>query len=421
MRVIFFVDATPNIEMFVTIIKKLPVNYDNLVINLDRWTKQTEIELKLEEHGIKYKTIGGWSQSHIDRMLEEVKPDIIAMPHDSAIPLDGLIISRANTKHIPTLYIPHGILTPQGRKSPLAKKKRLYWRGIISWIKLSHELIMGSLTLMRLDKPAWKFLLETGRLWIKYLFRYRPEGHGGCSKMAVYGDITKELLISEGINSKHIVVTGNPKFDYLFSAKGSDCKSKVCQRYGIPEDEDIILLLTDYFVEVGEWTPGQRKQFIMAVCKAASKLLKCKLIIKLHPSAEKEEDYQEIIKDLPQKPIICRNVPLWELLHACSLAITVSSMAGLEAMAADKPLVIFNLFKNVTAFDESSGAFIVYTESNLLSVLQEILNKGLSTKMKKAAEHFVYRQAYLQDGKASKRIADLIMQMGKESNSRSFV
>jgi len=411
----FLVNATPNVEMFAPVIKELPRNWESLVINLDRWAKRVEIEQKLQEFGANYRTIGGWSRREVDKILQEVQPSVVVMPHDTAIPVDGLFISCADSRHIPTLYVAHGMY------SPMARKGHPYGPGIYSWIKYLKMALLGAFRLMRLDSLSRRRLIETGWLWIKHAFRYKAEGHGGCSKMAVFGDATKELFVSEGISPGRIVVTGNPKFDQLFYAKGSDCKSRVCRRYGISEDKDIILLLTGYFVEFGLWTPGQRKQFIMAVCKATSKLPQSKLIIKLHPVVEREADYQEIVKDLPEPPVICQNVPLWELLHACSMAVTIFSTTGLEAMAAGKPLMIVNFFGDVEPFDETSGAVVVRKESDLLPALETILYNGLSEKMKEKASRFVHRHAYVQDGKAAKRIADLIVQMATETKDRSLL
>jgi len=271
---------------------------------------------------------------------------------------------------------------------------------------------------MQFDNLSRRRLVETGCLWVKHAFRHKIEGHGGCTKMAVFGSGTKELLVSEGIRPERIVVTGNPKFDYLFSARGRDCKSKVCQRYMIPEDTNIILLLTDYLVEVGEWTSTKRRQFVLAICQAVSRLPQSKLIIKLHPAAEKESDYREIVKDLTESPVICQNVSLWELLHACNLAITVLSGAGLEVMAAGKPLMIVNFFGEPEPFDETSGATVVRKHEDLLPALEMMLYQGLSSEKKEAAREFVHRHAYIQDGKAARRIADLIVKMATESEDR---
>jgi hypothetical protein len=251
MRVMFLVNATPNVEMFAPIMKELPRNWESLFINLDRWAKRAEIEHKLQEFRANYMTIGGWSRREVDKILQEVQPSVVVMPHDTAIPVDGLFISCADSRHIPTLYVLHGMY------SPMARKGHPYGPGICSWIKYLKMALLGAFRLVRLGSLSRRRLIETGWLWIKHAFRYKPEGHGGCSKMAVFGDATKELFVSEGVSPERIVVTGNPKFDYLFSAEGRNCKSRVCQRYGIPEDKDIILLLTDYFVESGRWTPEQ--------------------------------------------------------------------------------------------------------------------------------------------------------------------
>jgi hypothetical protein len=387
--------------MFAPIIKELPSNWDSLVINLDRWAQKAKIEQKLQEFGINYRTIGGWNQRNVDKILQELQPSVLVMPSDD-LAIDRLFISRADFKHIPTLHVLHGISLPGD-----------------SWIKHLNMLLLRAFILMRLDNLTRRQLIETGWLGIKQAFRYRPTGqHGGCSKIAVFGSANKELLVSEGISPERIVVTGNPKFDYLFSAKESDCKSSVCRRFNISDDEDIVLLLTGDFVRTGVWTLEQRRQFIMAICKATSKLPQSKLIIKLHPFTEKEADYQQIVKDLPEPPIICQDVSLAELLHACSLAITVTSTAGLEAMAAGKPLVIVNLFGDETPFDETSGAIIIDKEGDLLLALESILYQGLSEEMKEAASKFIYQQAYVQDGKAAKRIADLIVQMATENKDR---
>ena len=413
MRAIFLVNAPANIEMFAPIMEELPGNWDSLVINLDRWNRKAVIEQKLRESGINYRTIGGWKRRDVDRILQEVQPSVIVMPHDTGIPVDETFISCADSKHIPTLYVLHGIFWPALRPvdDPCGP-------GIRNWLKYLRFTLFGAIRLVRLSRLSRRYLIETGWLWVKDAFRRKPEGHGGCSRTAVFGDSNEELFVSEGISPERIVVTGNPKFDYLFSANGTDCKSNVCQRYRIPQDKAIILLLTGYFVEGGGWTSGQRKQFIMAICEATSKLPQSKLIIKLHPVVEKESDYQEIIKDLPEPPIICRDVPLWELLHACSLTITVTSTGGLEAMAASKPLVTVNFFNNESPFTEASGATVVREADELLPALQTILHQGLSEEKKKAAADFVYQNAYVQDGKAAKRIADLIVGMAAERNQR---
>jgi hypothetical protein len=149
----------------------------------------------------------------------------------------------------------------------------------------------------------------------------------------------------------------------------------------------------------------------MAIVKAVNNLPRCKLVIKIHPLSENESDYLEIIKDISEPPLICKDTPLPELLNACNVAITLMSTAGLEAMAMGKPLVVVNLFNNITPFGEASGAVVVHREDDLLPALQTVLYEGLSDKLKESANKYVYQQAYIQDGKAASRIANLVIQL----------
>jgi len=416
MKVVFLVDNVSNIEMFVPVIKELPNGFDVLLINMDRWSKRTEIEHKLQELELNYRTIGNRTRPTVSRMLDEVQPNVVVLPDDTAGSLNGLFISCASSRCIPTLLVLHGMM-------PSKVERKLEIVGIRARIRYFEFIWRLARRIIQPGNFSWRRLVESSSFWSRHgLWQgLSIGGHGGCSKIAVLGNADKELFASEGISPGRIVVTGNPKFDYLFYAKESDFKSSVCRRFSIADDEDIILLLADWFVEAGYWTVEQREQFVTAICEAASKLPHSKLVIKLHPLMEREADYHKIIKGLSEPPIICQHVPLWELLHACSLAITVSSSAGLETMAAGKPLIIFNLFNDPSSFDETSGAVIVRTEADLLPALETILDQGLSQEKKEAATEFVYQHAYAQDGKAAKRIADLIVQMDTEAKDRSIL
>ena len=412
MKIIFLVDNISAIEMFEPIIKELPDRWEVLVINYDGWTRKrrAEIEQALKKRGLNYKTIEGRSRRNVEKRLQEEEPNVVVLSRDTTTTMEQLFIKCANSKHIPTLLVPHGMWTPQDRKNWSLRAAR-------TWMEHFNRLVFQLLRVIKAGDFSWGRLIQTSLFRLRRDLKRRPlfDGHGGCSKIAVFGDAMKELLISEGVGLEHIEVTGNPKFDFLYYAKESDCKSKLCETWGISNDHDIVLLLTSYLVEFGIWTAERRKEYVMAIANAVAKLPRSKLMIKIHPVMESEADYIEITRDLPEPPVICRDTPLPELLSACSLAITVTSTAGLEAMAMAKPLLVVNLFNDITLFDEASSAIVVQSGGDLLSVLETVLYKGLSQEIKEAATEFVYQQAYIQDGKAAKRIADLISQMAREA------
>ena len=413
-KVLFVVSGTAQAETFKSIVDNLS-NWDNVAILPDRWKKRTEVENVLRGLNFPHKTIPRRSMGKVKEVFSRERPDIIVVGNDINL-MQTLFIKCANSMGIPTLLVQDGIIAESRLK---VHETGSAGTSLRYWITLPFEAFK---VMMRRDYP-WQGKIEDALLESRYSLRgkRRIYGHGQCSKMALFGEASKRMLISEGIAPERIVVTGNPKFDEVYYSKDSDCKKKVCERWNIPTDKTIILLLTQYLVEVGRWTTEQRRKFVLAVANAAAVLPNTQLIIKLHPPHESEGDYQEIVKGSPHAPIICKYASLPELLNACSLAVTVESTAGLEAMAIGKPVVIVNLFnESGPSLFNGSGALFVDKEENILPAMQKALYDAQTREeMAKSMKDFVYQQAYLQDGQASKRIADLIIQLAQAGDNYS--
>jgi UDP-N-acetylglucosamine 2-epimerase len=405
-KALFVVSSTAQSVMFKSIIDQL-TDWDIAVINSEKYNKKQEIESVLHRLGVNHSTISRADLSGIKEVLSNETPNIVVVGHDRNI-LDRLFIKCANSRAIPTLLVQDGILAASRKKSRETGSLGISLRFLIN-------LPFNALSLMISGNYSLDQKIGKAMIWLKYGTLGRPGvyGHGECKKIAVFGTAVKETLISEGVDAEKIVVTGNPKFDQLYHSMNVDCKEIVCEKWDIPSDKKLIILLTQYFVECKIWSSEQRKHFVTAIANASAKLPNTQLIIKLHPPHENEEDYNEIVKDLPTNPIICKYVSLPELLNVCSIAITVSSTAALEAMALGKQIVIVDLFDNADAsYYKGSGALYIRTEEEILPVLQKALyNSEVREDMKKSMDTYVYEQAYLMDGRASERIANLIRDM----------
>ena len=413
MKVIFLVDNIPAIEMFAPIVKELPADWEFIFINHDGWTEKsrTDIEHALQKLNVNYLTVTSRSFKDIDKLLQKEQPNVVVLPRDTATEFEQSFIKCANAKQIPTLLVPHGVWAPEERKN---------WSdtNIITWLKHAYYLFLQGSRIIKKSGFSWKQLIKTALFWLKRDLSHKRvfDGHGGCSKIAAFGDSMKNILTSEGLCSDNIVVTGNPKFDFLYNIRDNDSKQNLCTKWDIPNDNDIVLVLTNYLVEFGIWTTEQRKRHITAIANAVSGLANTTLVIKVHPVMENELDYHEIFKNSPDPPVICKHISIPEILNACSLAITTTSTVGLEIMAMGKPLLIVNLFNDITLYDETTGAIVINDEQNLFPTIKNILNNGLNPRVKEACAKFVYQQAYLQDGKAANRISNLISQMAVENN-----
>jgi len=401
LKVLFILENARQTEMCNPIREKL-ANCDVLAIN----TKK-RCEATFQSLNFPYKTVEHFSARGIKNILKRELPDVIVVAHDwNTIP--RAFVKVANSMRIPTLLIQDGILSKK--------------RGIVDSSKVCLgfllRLPLGVVRFIGNKNSSWRQKLEVLRLELKYGTKGGGgyPGRGECSKMAVFSNSMKEILILEGTDAERIVVTGNPKFDQIFHCKKLDCKQRICQEYGIPLASEIITLLTGPFVGVekarGGWSLEQRERFISVIAEAVMALPNVELVIKVHP-AENEAEYHEIGKRLGNLPLIVKDVALPELIVASSVVITVASTAALEAMAAGKPVIIVNLFGNPEPlFYKDSGAIYVDREEDILpSIKQALYDPQLREDMRKSTDRFVYEQAYLQDGQAARRIAELILDM----------
>lgn len=393
-------------DMFLQMIRSEYFKYYEIIfINIEKWNYKEDIEKKLNQHNLTYRTIEACRISAIKKLLLEVSPNVVIFGHDRTL-MDKIFIKCSNSLNIPSLLVQDGILSASRDESNEhinAYNKLVYLLSIpfrLLRLFLNYDLLSFNqkmeLILLRVDARSWG---NPGNY-----------GHGKCKKIAVFGDATKDLLISEGIDPQRIIVTGNPKFDSIYHYKNSSSKQNVCKILKLQSDKDIFLLITQHFVEAKIWSNRQRSDFIMTICRAISTFPNAQLIIKLHPPYESETDYRQIIKDLPEPPIICKDISLHELINACTAVMAVDSTAGLEAMAMGKPVMIMNLFNSDRpSFYRDSGAFFAHNEREIVDKIWKILfdSKELN-KRSKSMQNFVYYHAHLQDGKSSKRISELI-------------
>jgi CDP-glycerol glycerophosphotransferase (TagB/SpsB family) len=88
------------------------------------------------------------------------------------------------------------------------------------------------------------------------------------------------------------------------------------------------------------------------------------------------------------------------------------STVGLEAMLLDKPVITFDPIGTMNPYAETDAVIGVRKENDLVAAIKGALyDPEVRRKLSEARRKFVYEYAYLQDGKASQRVANLIEKM----------
>lgn len=262
--------------------------------------------------------------------------------------------------------------------------------------------------------PLGKLVVKLGEcegvpsLVLQHGVTHYPYGYVPVSstKIAAWGEISCEWLMKHGVPKEKIVLTGCPRFDPL--ALKTFIKTDVHKILQIEKSKEIIVLTT----EPG-WGLGKRSVPYTAI-NAMHYFPDKHLVIKLHPDDE-GEIYEEIKKEVgPENITIVRDIDLNSLLDESIVLVTVSSTTALEAMLLDQPVIILNLkdLPETIPYVKSGSAIGVYKPEDLVPTIKKALyDQTVRKELEEKRRKFVYEYACETDGKASKRVADLIEKM----------
>lgn len=303
------------------------------------------------------------------QMIKLEKPSIIVMTDNVAqgyyLPLVGKM------ENVPTLAIQHGVYDLQD----------------INFVNAEGGMSGGI-------NPLWRPITD---------------------KIAVFGDSSKDLFVNYGSYSPDkVVVTGQPKIDYLAQADKIFDKNKLYNKLRINPNEKIVVWTT----QTHALTLDENRKNISCVYNTVKLLKNIQLIIKLHPDEDQKAPLYKENKLIKPMIIAAKDADTNELLYACDTMITKNSTTALEAMILNKPVIILNLAgqPDHVPYAESGAAAGVYKEEDLLTTLKKLsYDITFRKKLEDDRKRFVYEYAFIPDGQASKRVVDLIMQMIEES------
>lgn len=229
-------------------------------------------------------------------------------------------------------------------------------------------------------------------------------------KAAIFDDSTYQVLTEMGLEAKNLVVTGSPKFDRL--VKGQSTKDEICHRLGINPKERVILFTPQ--PNMGDSFPSERirKGLITTIYHSITGLEDTALIVKPHP--DEDVAFHHHMKSRFNSVVVTeRDFDTQELILACDVLITFHSTTTLEAMIADKPVILVKIPErpDPAQYFEKGATLVVGSEGSLVQALKSIFSdQDVSHKLKTARTNFIHKQKYM-DGKASDRIAGLIYSM----------
>lgn len=223
-------------------------------------------------------------------------------------------------------------------------------------------------------------------------------------KCAVGGDYYKEIYLKRGAKKDQVVVTGWPKFDSLVAQSKRDLFKNHKKVLFATQPPDLDLNL----------------KTIETIGTCFDHLNGMYLIVKPHP-AEDPKAYTKVCA-LFKSVVLCSNQEnTTSLVAAADVLITVSSTVAIEAVLFDKPIVCLNMSNDESIYISSGVALNVTKYEDIVPAIEDVLyNDETLEKLSDARKTFSYQHTYHRDGKASKRVADLVISM-IEDNRRDQI
>ena len=241
--------------------------------------------------------------------------------------------------------------------------------------------------------------------WANYSQRFRRlQGkqwvYSLPNRICVLDEIVRDEMIAEGFASEHLVVTGQPYFEYILNWKNNlsmDDLARFRTRYMGDKESILIGFCSEPIVEDMDVTHNNDLGYSQytTIEKVAcilerftwSKGRHIHLIIRPHPR-ENEEKLYDILRNMQTSPMFSYEISKigtsLEFIVSCDLVIGMTSMALIEAYVMAHPVlsIQLNLKKRDTFYGTTRGHCpSVYTVQEIERRLEQWIQKPIQPSM----------------------------------------
>lgn len=239
-----------------------------------------------------------------------------------------------------------------------------------------------------------------------------------ADKLAVWGETSKEAMMKHSVSEQKIVITGSPRHDCLTNTPDAEAKA-LKTKLGVPEKSAMILLASAYQLNAyNEYSnPELLRSMKRSVFEVADKTNGICLVVKPHP-VENVNETKSLAGENKNIIFVPQKSDIRDLVRICDTFISFGSTATADALISGK-LVVCPVFPGWIWSDlyKNSGATLVPTSvEEIISLFKLVATGGhqrVLADLESARQKFVASWVYRADGMATKRIADLAMQMAQ--------
>lgn len=206
-----------------------------------------------------------------------------------------------------------------------------------------------------------------------------------ATKMAIYGGLDRDLLLSKGARQEQLAITGHPRFDDVYESEHYT-KETLCEEYDLDIDKKIIFIATQPF------NPNLWDEFVEGILERHD----VQILIKPHPIEIKREtldSYLELEERFENVRVIKKNVAkFYNILNNIYIGLIKSSTAGIEMLMFNKVLCVMK----VDDYDyyDNVGESVFEESRYLIEYVSKLLNSNLAYMAAQKSTHKFLDLAY---------------------------
>ena len=359
-----------------------------------------------------YKFFEDYKTDNILQILDSEKPDVLLCSNDYDFWSRSFILA-AKYKKIPTvLLMQFGFEYAWERNDSIIRGRLSHFFKRGGFLLRKYSLLLK--TYRKIGIGIFSILKNIFQDFFVTFSQFEPSGRYGCDLILVHNEQLQKTIQKNKSNSK-IIITGDPQMDNVVN-QISELKKISSKKHDTKLNG---VFLTTSMVEHGLWTQKMWEDTVIQTVSIVQQKLtdKVDLVLKIHPSSEKKEDYEKLLKKFKIKIPIFQTENLLDVINNADFIISYGDTWALwEVLLLNKPIILVNLFnypKDMMPFVKEGIAYEITEINQLINMITKIHSLKLDESK---INLFIQKYLYKLDSKAGLRSAEAIMQLVENYN-----
>lgn len=169
------------------------------------------------------------------------------------------------------------------------------------------------------------------------LSRDRTNTFDVADRLLLIGDHVRAALVEQGLEPSRLTVVGDPRSNAACLVERERLRAQVFADFGLAPGRPLLVLVSKYVSVL--FSSEEKEGFYRTVARAVERLGRSHVIVKVHPN-----EHLALLRDQVRAwgwrdAVLTQSYDIHRLFRAADVAVMVTSMAGVEAMAMECPVV----------------------------------------------------------------------------------